>query len=142
MSASRDIDRLRTLDDLWKLLRNVTVQVVGDKLGTGFFVAPGFVLTCSHLVTCAGQRVSIRWGGRVLLATVRYASSGVAGDRSDYPDLAVVELEEALPGQPCAWLDFRRPINGTMLTIVGFADEVDGSYSVKTLRTSLVAPRD
>jgi hypothetical protein len=84
--------------------------------GSGFFVAPGRVLTCGHVVHGA-QVLRVRWADR------DSAVSGVAAvpplasvaNPASYPlpDLAVVDVDDAAGwGHPCAALTTDQPVLG------------------------------
>jgi Trypsin-like peptidase domain/NB-ARC domain len=54
----------KSINSLEELLHLCTVKLTIDDSqgwGTGFFVAPGRILTCAHVIQGADQRVSIRW---------------------------------------------------------------------------------
>jgi hypothetical protein len=111
---------------LQELLESCRVIVIGATEGTGFFVAPGFVISCAHVAgTEAGLPALVRWGDRDYEAVV-VAASADAPDRSGalfaFPDLAVLELLDPPDGHPCVWLDAGGPPQGTELTAVGFTD--------------------
>ncbi len=58
---------------LYELLHQCTVRISGQKIhGTGFFVAPGLILTCAHVVKDSLNRnmVEISWGERFYYAQV------------------------------------------------------------------------
>jgi hypothetical protein len=121
---------------LQALLEDCRVLVEGATEGTGFFVAPGFVVSCAHVAGVeAGLPVRIRWDDQDYEAVV-VAASADAPDRGSalyaFPDLAVVELLDPPDGHPCVWLDMARPRQGAELTAVGFTD---------TLQACAAAPR-
>src|SRR5689334_18132444 len=88
-----------------------TVQVlpdVGDGQhilgGSGFFVAPGVVITCAHVVSSGGRavgRVRVQWNGVTYMGTAD-ARPLLKGDARvwDPPDLCVITLDRTPPGQP------------------------------------------
>ncbi|MGW2477058.1 VMAP-C domain-containing protein [Streptomyces sp. NPDC001665] len=121
---------------LQELLEECRVFVDGASEGTGFFVAPGFVVSCAHVAGGeAGLPVRVRWCGRDHEGVVRAASADTpdrGGVLYAFPDLAVVELLEPPDGHPCVWLDMAGPAQGTALTAVGFTD---------TLEADAAAPR-
>ncbi len=86
--------------DLESLLRLCTVMVKqGQRQGTGFFVAPGLVVTCAHVVETTDSQsppVTFSWQGETYRAQLEHIS-----DRS-YPDLAL--LRTALQEHPCVYL--------------------------------------
>jgi len=61
---------------LYELLHNCIVKVVDPQgsRGTGFFVAPGLILTCAHVVEAAGKQkmpVEISWNGQKIAAQMQ-----------------------------------------------------------------------
>lgn len=114
-----------------RLLRACTVRVDaadGQTLGTGFFVTPGTVLTCAHVV---GDRsnVTVLWelGGR-RCETARVIK--VLADRGvpipdlrwNYPDLAVIEVD-GFDDHPCVAIETGWPAIKDDCLIVGYPDE-------------------
>ena len=86
---------------LYELLGQCTVQVSVPKRsqGTGFFVAPGLILTCAHVVETAHKNnppVEISWNGQTVTAQIQ--------DFRDvsYSDLALLQVN--LPDHPCVLL--------------------------------------
>jgi Trypsin-like peptidase domain len=84
--------------------------------GSGFFVAPGQVVTCGHVVHGAAA-LRLRWQDRVApagkVAAVPPLES--VSDPGSYPlpDLAVLEVSEAAGwGHPCAALTAGQPVLG------------------------------
>ncbi|MFE6826933.1 trypsin-like peptidase domain-containing protein [Streptomyces sp. NPDC057690] len=98
-----------------RLLTDCLVRISGSGAagGTGFFVAPGTVLTCAHVVYGAevGQPLWAEWqggGAQARLIAVHPTPEGeVAPGPYPYPDLAVLEVERS--GHPCVRLDFDEP---------------------------------
>ncbi|MCT4354469.1 serine protease [Streptomyces sp. Je 1-79] len=95
---------------------------LGDRYwGTGFFIAPGWVLTCAHVVAKGGsavwkgeRAVGIVWDGgvttgEVVLASPRPAAPDEELDRWDFPDLALVRVPDARDVS-CVRLSERRPV--------------------------------
>lgn len=108
---------------LQQLLEQCRVLVDGLRQGSGFFVAPGFVLSCAHVAGERGDRLRIRWRDREHEAVVRAASEapgGVGGVMWPYPDLAVLEVIDPPADHPCVLLDGQRPWDGTTVTVAGF----------------------
>ncbi|MFD7319952.1 trypsin-like peptidase domain-containing protein [Streptomyces sp. NPDC059875] len=94
----------------------------GDRYwGTGFFIAPGWVLTCAHVVAKGGsavwrgeRAVGIVWDGgvttgEVALAKPRPALPEQTLDRWDFPDLALVRVPDARDAS-CVRLSERMPV--------------------------------
>ncbi|MFJ3581042.1 trypsin-like peptidase domain-containing protein [Streptomyces sp. NPDC090127] len=95
---------------------------LGDRYwGTGFFIAPGWVLTCAHVVAKGGsavwkgeRAVGIVWDGgvttgEVVLASPRPAEPAQVLDRWDFPDLALVRVPDARDAS-CVRLSERPPV--------------------------------
>lgn len=103
------------------LLGRCRVAVGGASRGAGFFVAPGYVVTCAH-VAGTGP-VAIRWQGAEYEGVVRAASPAPRGGKGlwPYPDLAVVEVPGGPRGHPCAWLEEMTPRRDAPLTAAGFS---------------------
>ena len=95
--------------------------------GSGFFVAPGYLITCSHVVRReAGQPVSgswhqVAWSGEVVFASSPPPTSRGFADNTTIwlpPDLAVVRLGTVFP-HPCVRLAEREPLPGGTMIAVG-----------------------
>ena len=85
------------------LFHGCTVRVLqASASGTGFFVAPGLVLTCAHLVEDAGAAaIRVTWKDRDLqVKAVRKPPA--PQEAPEPPDLALLEVEETL--HPCVLL--------------------------------------
>ncbi|HLH70025.1 MAG TPA: trypsin-like peptidase domain-containing protein, partial [Candidatus Dormibacteraeota bacterium] len=90
----------------------VRVAVGGQHAGTGFFVAPGKVLTCAHVVEGSSE-VSVHWEGAAapLEAIVsRMLPAGGAAAPHRYPDLALLTVP--CRDHPCVRLDEAEPSLG------------------------------
>ncbi|MEY9857094.1 hypothetical protein ABH935_002702 [Catenulispora sp. GAS73] len=120
---------------LISLLRDCVVRIDAEKgfRGTGFFVSPGRVITCAHVVHgVAGLAVS--WKERTPVpASAVYAAPRLDSfdGRGHYPlpDVAVIDLDlSAGPwDHPCVRLATDRPVLnclGSMLYLVGYTDEL------------------
>jgi trypsin-like peptidase len=89
-------------EQLVALFKRCTVRLLTPKeSGTGFFVAPGFILTCAHVVGNVESDkvpVTVQWEEKTYLAQiVRLVSD-------PYPDLALLKLEDAPPSHLCVLL--------------------------------------
>ncbi|MFF7412431.1 VMAP-C domain-containing protein [Streptomyces lydicus] len=83
--------------------------------GSGVLIAPGWVLTCAHVLTASDGRrratgpdgeFGVAFGGRVTPARLAYDLSRPdpqAGPAAR-ADLALVRLRDPVPAHPCAWL--------------------------------------
>jgi tetratricopeptide (TPR) repeat protein len=91
--------------DAADLLRSVCVRISAGRkgLGSGFFVAPGVVMTCAHVVR-DHRELTVSWGQRELPAVVRHRSTGEWREVHAMPDLAVVDLSVPVD-HPWAELD-------------------------------------
>src|SRR4051794_21361192 len=109
---------------LRKSAQHCLVQVRGQTAGSGFLVAPGYVITCAHVAGVTGSHVELSWHGAELTGTVLAASP--APDRAGlwpYPDLAIVALRNPPEGHPCARLQDRIPLGGQQLNAVGYSEK-------------------
>ena len=90
----------QTLDDL---LNSCTVRIqTKSGHGTGFFVAPGLILTCAHVINTAYQKstsISVHYEERTL-PVQRIGSEDVFSD--PYPDLAMLRVD--FQDHPCVLL--------------------------------------
>lgn len=86
---------------VFQLLYQCTVRLkVLDSIGTGFFVAPGKVLTCAHVVEAAQKNpglIQLSFNGRELKVL------GLNCLPKPYPDLALLSVD--VRDHPCAYLD-------------------------------------
>ena len=119
---------------LRQLLRDCLVQIDstdGRPAGSGFFVAPGYVLTCSHVVKRRAQSpVTGQWHGAPWSGTVVYASPPPPPGKDDEdseddtstiwpePDLAVIHLEGGIT-HPCVRLSPRETEEGLQVVAAG-----------------------
>ena len=93
---------------LSELLHACTVKVIsadGKHLGTGFFAAPGMVITCAHVIEHNGNRpIALRWKKSVVSAkkatTLQYTV--IDQEQVEWPDLALLETD--FKDHPCVLL--------------------------------------
>ncbi|MEU8525957.1 MULTISPECIES: trypsin-like peptidase domain-containing protein [Streptomyces] len=137
MSGQTSLSRLQSL------LENCRVLVTGVTQGTGFLVAPGYVVTCAHVAGSApGTWVPVVWGGAEYTGVVRAASAAARGDGLwPYPDLAIVELADPPAWHPCVWLDTLPIASGTELTAVGFSGVYDRRAAAERMALLTVGGR-
>jgi Trypsin-like peptidase domain/NACHT domain len=89
------------MEHLYDLLEQCTVKLtIGQSQGTGFFVAPGFILTCNHVVCGAGESsIEVVWNNQKNSAQAKLDGS--------FPDCDLALLKVDLPinvEQPCVYL--------------------------------------
>ncbi len=121
-------------DALEDLLRACTVRVTGGPLpGAGFFVAPGLVLTCVHVIGDSGT-LTVRWerdgqrpvevpvSGRV--AVLENGDRPIRALARDYPDIAVLAVD-GLDGHPCVSVDPEWPSQEDAFQVFGYPREGD-----------------
>ncbi|WP_344032355.1 trypsin-like peptidase domain-containing protein [Streptomyces luteireticuli] len=108
--------------------------------GSGFFIAPGWVLTCAHVVGNgggdvleggaafdvtafdAGTRRERTRPGRVVLALPPPRPGGAPAGRWPLPDLALVEVEDAADAE-CLWLSDRSAVVPAPVALYGWSRE-------------------
>jgi HEAT repeat protein len=83
---------------LYELLRQSTIRIaVGSGHGTGFFVAPGLILTCAHVIKAAQPgttAIELYWDGQT-------HATHVTAHRDDL-DLALLQVN--ISDHPCVYL--------------------------------------
>lgn len=138
------------------LLRECVVRIddtAGRHWGSGFFLSPGRVATCAHVVRkAAGPLVSWRdlpsvgllvsWRGlpsiAATVAGVEPSFDSAAGrDHYPLPDLAVIDLDASAAawGHPCVRLAAGSPAPdglGSVLYLAGYTDEYEAGVPVLT----------
>ncbi|GHJ47590.1 hypothetical protein Cs7R123_49320 [Catellatospora sp. TT07R-123] len=122
-------------DVIVRSLRGCLVQVKGEtQTGSGFFAAPGLVVTCAHVV---GRKrvVTLRQGAAAWEGKVVFASPLGTSTVAPYPDLAIIETSSDIESSRCVWWDQRLPSPGSPLHAVGFSKIYGGE-----LRQSSASP--
>ncbi len=103
-------------------LREYTVRLqASGQSGTGFFVAPGLILTCAHVVTEGNSRepitpVKVYWKNHEYTAIVEKLPV------NPEVDLALLQLEQPIHEQPCVSLD-ESVVNQDSIYSVGYTDD-------------------
>ncbi|MEY9860997.1 hypothetical protein ABH935_006635 [Catenulispora sp. GAS73] len=112
-----------TRDDALDLLGRCTVELWhpddANRRGSGFFIAPGVVATCSHVVAACSERPMVRAGDTAVQAesSVVSQSERLSGrEYTGFPDMALVYVP--FERHPCVWLDRNIPTKGAELTAV------------------------
>jgi hypothetical protein len=119
-------------DRLEDLLRSCAVRVTngGATSGAGFFVAPGRVITCVHVVG-TGSALTVHWErdgtpGTVFAVSdvIRLADRGrpIPALDCDYPDIAVLTVT-GITGHPCVAIDAGWPGHSDVLQAFGYPAE-------------------
>ncbi len=86
---------------LYELLHDCVVRIALPKVsqGTGFFVAPGVILTCAHVIEAAHKGntpIEVSWNGQTVTAQIQEFRDTV------YSDLALLQVH--LSNHPCVLL--------------------------------------
>lgn len=93
---------MNSSEQLIALLKRCTVRLLTPEgSGTGFFVAPGFILTCAHVVGNAEDdqvSVTVQWEEKTYPAKIVHLLP------DPYPDLALLSLGDTFPPHPCVLL--------------------------------------
>jgi GTPase SAR1 family protein len=107
------------------LLRAATVRVEGGpRSGAGFFIAPGLVVTCAHVVGEAAELHVISGAASAeAIPELRLTDRGrpIPDLDEDYPDIALLRIE--MGDHPCVALDEDMPTYGDRFQIYGFPTE-------------------
>ena len=119
-------------EQLIELLRRCTVRLsVPGGHGTGFFVAPGTILSCAHVVKPAqeaGKPVTAYWNGQSYTASIqRYLAETHPELHMLYPDLAVLKVDK-LSDHPCVFLHEEAHL-GDKFYSYGYTEEYKGGDS-------------
>ena len=139
--ARRPVDSLEASqpNPLLKLLRRavVRIDVGGDFRGTGFFVAPGEVLTCAHVVhgSAEVELSNESWRGPAEVVAVLPSEPGHEPDASFYPfpDLALLRTAEVPVEIPCVRLDPADPVSGQAADVLHVYGYSEGEYEPGTV---------
>lgn len=114
------------------LLRACTVRVLGGPMpGAGFFVAPGRVVTCVHVVGDS-ENLVVRWERDDLppvelpvierIAILRSRGRPIPDLDQDYPDIALLAVDDP-GGHPCVAVDLEWPSQEDSFQIFGYPRE-------------------
>jgi len=113
------------IEHLLGVLQDCTVRISWDeRLGTGFFVAPGRILTCAHVLAQAQGPVSVTWRRRAYEAIVLEVL-----EQPSKPDLALIGLDEPWPDHDCVFLDEHASVHDLLHTF-GYTQDYRSGESV------------
>lgn len=101
----------------------VLIKVLDDPQGTGFFVAPGLILTCAHVVESANDDVNHI---KVYHDTKEFCVQRIDLRHKPYPDLALITVN--FHDHPCVYLD-AEVWPGDQLFVFSHTDEYRGGVS-------------
>src|SRR5712692_2719209 len=91
-------------EDLKKLFEASVVTVRANSYGTGFFIAPGLILTCAHVVagshSLGTHPIEIRWQDKTYVGQIDKLLINTAD-----LDLAVIRCLDIDADHPCVYLD-------------------------------------
>jgi len=111
-------DTSEVAEPLLELLRSCVVQIYGDGrfYGTGFFVAPGEVLTCAHVIR-GWDEIRVEHTSGDSPATVIITLPALAADdpRERFyplPDVALLRLTDPPHNHACVRFDLSIPVSG------------------------------
>lgn len=120
----------------------VRVSIGGRYAGTAFSVAPGWLLTCAHVVGEGATELGLSFAGRDLeLAGKPKLIPAECGSHDNwaFPDLALLPVWDG--PQECVWLDDRVPMAGEPLIARGFSrSTIDPNVQVDSLLVQVVGP--
>ena len=109
---------------LFELVYNCTVRVtIPGGQGTGFFVAPGLILTCAHVVEAAKDKPTLV---KVYYGNDEFAVKNIKIREKPYPDLALLQIDSS--EHPCVYLDAKVQ-SGDELFAYGYTSKYPGGES-------------
>jgi len=124
------MDMMNSLEEqLIDLLRGCTVRLsVSGGHGTGFFVAPGTILSCAHVVKPAQEAkkaVTAFWNGQAYIASIQHYLGETHSElQMLYPDLALLKVDK-LSDHPCVYLHEEAHL-GDKFYSYGYIDDYKG----------------
>jgi tetratricopeptide (TPR) repeat protein len=110
-----------------RLLQKCTVRLnVAGRQGTGFFVAPGLVLTCAHVLGQFGsESIQVFWK-----ETQQEYDAKIKGIiENPNIDIALLSLIGNIQEHPCVYFDLLDPLIGHNLYAFGYPVDYSETYS-------------
>ncbi|HMH94288.1 MAG TPA: trypsin-like peptidase domain-containing protein [Streptosporangiaceae bacterium] len=134
---------------LKRLTDDCTLEVLADggiAGGSGFFVAPGVVVTCAHVVASGDRitaaRATVRWRGAAYGGQVRARPLEKGPARVwATPDLCVISLDRVPPGQPQVVLGELRETDTSEIYVGGFTQVYDTATGFQGTPGRLAGPQ-
>ena len=114
------------MNQLEDLLQQCTVKLnLRSGWGTGFFVAPGQILTCAHVVRATSEPIRVRWQNQE-----NWAEAVVERSLPDPYDLALLRVTTPIDvNPPCVYLDGAIQLNDQLYSY-GYPDDFqDGAFT-------------
>lgn len=110
-----------------KYLQKCTVRLrIAGEQGTGFFVSPGLILTCSHVVAdAASSPIDVFWKAE----NQNYTAKVEKLLEDSKLDLALLKLETEVANHPCVSFDQTVPQTDDPLFIFGYPKDCYEDYS-------------
>jgi TIR domain/Trypsin-like peptidase domain/Predicted nucleotide-binding protein containing TIR-like domain len=127
----------------------VRIPAVGVAGGSGFFVAPGVIVSCAHVVALpdgvAAETVTVEWEGISLVGRVSAvvpAADGIPG-MWPLPDLSVIEVDVPPQGHPWVILGDLPKAKSPEVYLSGFSDVYgEGTALFQTMSCRLDGAQD
>ena len=114
-------------NELLKLLQDsiVRIKINDSDFGSGFYITPSLILTCSHVVEDFSKKdrtIPIIWKGTSVSGKV------LVNFPKPYPDISLIETD---PGDsPCVWLDHLVELNDQFYTFGGTSSYIGDSVTL------------
>jgi len=106
---------------LEELIQRCTVKLssAGIRNGTGFFIAPKYILTCKHVVRDAEEPIQVRWQQEK-----DFAEANVLKTFPDC-DVAVLSFDPPREDLPCVYFDEELPRIDDRLYLFGYGNTAE-----------------
>jgi hypothetical protein len=125
-----------TSSQLERLVDDCVVSIDGPNIrgGSGFFVAAGMILTCAHVLSRRHgsefrtvSQVTVRWRRESYAGRVESSQPASHDGKGPwrYPDLALIQLDDAPVSHSCVWLDDEPLSHANPLYASGYSQTYD-----------------